>query len=379
MEKRGEKILDTEAKLRERVKELSCLYEVARIADRPGALLEEVLRDIVELLPPAWQFPEITFGRITLDGRTYETDGFVETPYKQSAAIVVNGKQRGLIEVVYRDRRPPSYEGPFLREERNLIDALAREVSGVVSRHQARQETAFLEDQLRHADRLATIGQLAAGVAHELNEPLSNILGFAQLAQKTEVLPESTRNDLKKIVTACLYAREIVSKLRIFARQTPAEIKETNLNDVVQEGLFFIESRCSKKGIALVRDLDPHMPKIKADPNQLLQVLTNLTVNAVQAMQDGGRLIVRTYAREHEVALIVEDTGGGMSPEIQTKIFLPFFTTKDVDKGTGLGLSVVHGIVAAHGGVIEVDSQVAVGSKFEVRLPINENKKINCE
>ncbi|MCP4678966.1 MAG: PAS domain-containing sensor histidine kinase [Deltaproteobacteria bacterium] len=365
--------LDTEARLRERVKELSCLYEVVRIADRPGASFDEVLQEIAELLPPAWQYPEITSGRIILDERVYCKDGFKETSSMQSAKIVVGGEIRGCIEVVYLEQRPQLYEGPFLKEERNLINALGREISGIVERHQAREETAQLEEQLRHADRLATIGQLAAGVAHELNEPLGNILGFAQLAEKADGLPKTVGNDLNKIVEACLHAREIVSKLRIFARQMPAQKKEADLNEIVSDGLFFIESRCAKQGIETIRDLDETLPVITADSGQLLQILTNLTVNAVQAMPDGGQMTVRTYARELEVALVVEDTGAGMSPELQKKIFLPFFTTKDVDQGTGLGLSVVEGIVKAHGGTIEVSSRLGVGSRFEVRLPISDS------
>ncbi len=365
--------LDTEARLRERVKELSCLYEVVRIADRPGASFEEVLQEIAELLPPAWQYPEITSGRIVLDQQSYSTDSFRASRWSQSARIVVGGKTRGSIEVVYREERPQLDEGPFLEEERSLINALAREISGIVERHQAREETSDLEEQLRHADRLATIGQLAAGVAHELNEPLSSILGFAQLAEKADGLPAIVGSDLGKIVEACLHAREIVSKLRIFARQMPTQKKETSLNELISEGLFFIESRCSKQGIETIRDLDETLPRITADPGQLLQILTNLTVNAVQSMPEGGRMTIRTYARELEVALIVEDTGTGMTPELQKKIFLPFFTTKDVDQGTGLGLSVVEGIIKAHEGSIEVSSQLGVGSRFEVRLPISDS------
>ncbi|MCP4601324.1 MAG: PAS domain-containing sensor histidine kinase [Proteobacteria bacterium] len=368
--KKQQNNLDTEAKLRERVKELSCLYEVVHIADRPGASFDEIFQEIAELLPPAWQYPEITSGRIVLDDRIYSTDGFKETPFKQSAEIIVGGKNRGRIEVVYRERRAQLDEGPFLKEERNLINVLAREISGVVERHQAREETSQLEEQLRHADRLATIGQLSAGVAHELNEPLGNILGFAQLAEKAKELPKAVGDDLGKIVRACLHAREIINKLRIFARQMPAQKKETSLNEIVSEGLFFIESRCAKQGIETIRDLDETLPLITADPGQLLQILTNLTVNASQAMPDGGRMTIRTYALEQDVVLIVEDTGAGMSRELQEKIFLPFFTTKDVDQGTGLGLSVVEGLVTAHGGSIEVDSQVGGGSRFEVRLPI---------
>lgn len=360
---------NAQASLRERIKELGCLYEVLRIADRLDSSLSEILQDIANLLPPAWQYPDKTAARVTLDGRVYCTRGFVETPYMQSARVVIRGEQRGSIDVVYLEKRPDVYEGPFLKEERHLIDALARELSGIIERRRARADRARLEDQIRHADRLATIGQLAAGVAHELNEPLGNILGFAELAGKAEGMPDGARQDLQKIVSACLYSRKVVSKLKLFARQTPANKVETDLNKMVAEELFFIESRCATQGVEIVQDLEPDLPRVVADPSQIYQVLVNLTVNAVQAMPDGGLLTIRTRGVGDAVVLIVEDTGIGMSEDIRANIFMPFFTTKDVDQGTGLGLSVVDGIVRAHGGTTTVSSVPGEGSRFEVRIP----------
>jgi len=150
--------------LRERVKELTCLYGIAQIAGRPGVSLEEMLQDIVELLPSAWQYPEIAFARITLDGTSYETPGFCESREKQTADITVNDRARGVIEIVYTEQKPALDEGPFLKEERNLIDEVARQLALIIERRQAEQDKLRLHDQLRHADRLATIGMLAAGV-----------------------------------------------------------------------------------------------------------------------------------------------------------------------------------------------------------------------
>jgi signal transduction histidine kinase len=366
---------DAQSKLRERVKEIGCLYEVVRLADNPDLSLDEVLQGVANLLPPAWQYPNKAAGRVVLDGRSYTTQGFAETSHIQSAAIVVGGEERGGIEVVYLEERPRMHEGPFLKEERHLINALAREVSGIIERRQAREEQARLEDQLRHADRLATIGQLAAGVAHELNEPLGNILGFAQLADKADGLPDKPRRDIAKIIDACLFSRKVVSKLKLFARQMPAQRTTVDLNKMITEELFFIESRCTKQGVTLQQELDPELPTFEADSGQLYQVLVNLAVNAVQAMPDGGVLTIRTRNLGDRVALGVSDTGVGMSDEVKDKIFVPFYTTKEVDQGTGLGLSVVHGIVSAHGGTIDVVSAPQTGSIFEVCLPIETKKE----
>ena len=356
--------------LRERVKELTCLYSLAQLAERPGITLEGILQGIAELLPPSWQYPEITAARITLDGSCYGTPQFREGPQEQSADILVDGRRRGSVDVVYLDETPELDEGPFLKEERSLIDAVARQIALIIERRQAADEKTRLEDQLRHADRLATIGQLSAGVAHELNEPLGNILAFAQLAQKYPELPEPTASDLEKIVAASLHAREVVKKLMLFARQMPPQKTRVNLNAVVEEGLYFLESRCSKHGVTLQRRLSPQLPQIVADPSQLNQVLVNLVVNAIQAMAGGGKLEIATRASRTHVLLTVEDNGIGMSEEVLGRIFIPFFTTKDIHEGTGLGLPVAHGIVNSHGGMIAVESTPGRGTRFEIQLPV---------
>jgi signal transduction histidine kinase len=356
--------------LRERIKELTCLYGIARLSAQPHKSIRQILQGIVELLPPAWLYPEITFAKILLDGHSYSTLDFQEVKRKLTSDIIVDGERRGIVNVVYSEEKPELDEGPFLKEERSLIDTVAREVAIIITRRQAEQDKLKLQEQLRHADRLATIGQLAAGVAHELNEPLGNILGFAQLARKCPGLPKQAEKDIEKISTASLHAREVVKKLLIFARQMPPKKMKVNLNQLVEEGLSFFESRCTKERIEIVRSLSPDLPEIAVDPAQLNQVLVNLIVNALQVMPTGGRLIIRTLTGKKHISLIVEDTGIGMKEEVLKKIFIPFFTTKDVGQGTGLGLPVVHGIVTSHGGSIKVESKLNQGTRFEIQLPV---------
>ena len=359
----------TRAALNERVKELTCLYGIAQMAGRPGARLADVLQEISEHLPDAWQYPDIATARIMLEGVSYVSPHFQESQWKQSSDIVVGGVRQGVVEIAYGEERPESDEGPFLKEERNLIDEIARQIGFIIEREQVEGERLRLRDQLRHADRLATIGMLAAGVAHELNEPIGNILGFAQLTMKCPDLPVRAMQDIEKIETASLNAREIVKKLLVFARQTPPDKQLVNLNEVVKSGLHFFEARCDRQGIEIVRLLSPDLPNITADASQLNQILVNLVVNALQAMPGGGKLTVQTEVHGSELLLAITDTGVGMSDEILKQIFLPFFTTKDVGHGTGLGLPVVHGIVTSHGGSIEVESVMGRGSRFEIRLP----------
>lgn len=363
-----------QAALRERVKELTGLYELSKITEATNGDPSEVLPRMVALLPPAWQYPEITVGRIELDGSSWETGDPEAVVAWQEAPILVQGLARGRLQVGYTEERPELDEGPFMREERNLIDALAREVGLFLERWQARHDRELLEEQLRHADRLATIGQLAAGVAHELNEPLAAILGFAQLSQEVEGVPREVRSDLDRIVKASLHAREIIKKLMLFSRQTPPRTEDVDINQLVQDGLYVIESRCAKQGIEMRRELADGLPRLHVDRGQIQQVLVNLVVNAVQAMPEGGSLFIRTFLDGENVCLEVEDTGAGIEESVRDRIFLPFFTTKDVDQGTGLGLAVVHGIVTAHRGTIEVASEVGRGSRFRVRLPLAEEE-----
>jgi two-component system NtrC family sensor kinase len=363
-----------QVELRERVKELTCLYGIAKLVERPSISLKEILQGIVELLPPAWLYPEIASARIILDEYSYTTSGFLESAQKQAANIVVDGEERGIVEVVYSKKKPELDEGPFLKEERNLIDTVAREITLIIERKQTEQDKERLQEQLRHADRLATIGQLSAGVAHELNEPIGSILGFAQLIQKYPKLSEQAKQDIEKIMKASLHAREVIKKLMLFARQLPPQRTQVNLNQIVEESLYFLESRCAKEGIKVVRLLSSELPKVTADPAQMTQILVNIAVNAIQAMPNGGRLMIQTKASDKFVSLTIEDTGIGMTENVMKQIFLPFFSTKDIGKGTGLGLPVVHGIVTSHGGSVNVDSKVGKGTRFKIQLPIADPK-----
>ena len=360
---------DAQVDLRERVKELTCLYSIARLAAQRDLSTGEILQRIVRVLPPAWLYPEIAHARITLNGASFSTPGFREGRYQQRADIIVNGKHQGCVEVVYGEQKPELDEGPFLREERALLDAIAKEIANFLVGRQAEQEKMNLEDQVRHADRLATIGQLAAGVAHELNEPLGSILGFAQLAKKCPGLPHQAELDIEKISNASLLARDIVKKLLIFARQMPPQKINVNVNQLVEDALNFFKSRCIQEEVKLICSFSPDLPEVEADPSQLNQVVINLIVNALQAMPQGGDLRIQTLCEENQVLLIVEDTGIGMSDEVLEKIFTPFFTTKEVGEGTGLGLPVVHGIITSHGGSVRVKSKAGQGTRFEIQLP----------
>lgn len=360
-------------RLRERIKELTCLHGVAQEIQKHGESLDAALRAIVGLLTPAMQFPELADAHILLEDRVYGARGTAATDRRLDAAIRAAGRQRGTLSVWYTADHPEFAGGAFLREEHDLLQSVAHEVGLLVERSDSAAAKASLAEQLRHADRLATIGQLAAGVAHELNEPLGNIMGFAQLVEKEGTLTDAARRDVRQIVRAALHGREVVKKLLLFSRQSDAARVRLDLNELIQQSVYFLEARCRQSSIELRLELANEAMPVEGVSSELTQVVVNLAVNAIQAMPHGGVLTIGTNRAVDMVHLTVTDTGHGMDEATQRRLFTPFFTTKDVGEGTGLGLSVVLGIVSAHGGTIHVESTVERGSRFVIQLPLTPN------
>lgn len=364
-------LLAERAKLIERNKELSCLFEIAKIVAHTETTVEEVLQAIVAVLPSAFQYPNQVYARIVVDARVFMTDGFAESCHMVRYPLELKGPFCGAIEVFFhcKDEAADVLEDKFLPEERKLLRAIAHQVSLMIEIKLANEKQSQLENQLRHADRLAKVGQLTAGIAHELNDPLASILGFAQLAVKKIDSPAQTARYLDKIIQSSLHAREIIKKLMLFSSPVPHKKAKTDLNHVLADGMSFIKPRFAKAAIRFDTVFDPELPPIFADASQITQVLVNLVINAIHAMNKGGTLTVRTVISSGMAQMIVQDTGIGMDQQTIEQIYLPFFTTKDVDHGTGLGLCVVHGIVSSHDGTIDAQSRVGQGTTFTISFP----------
>jgi len=228
------------------------------------------------------------------------------------------------------------------------------------------------QDELLHARNLASIGQLAAGVAHEINNPLGTIMLYSDILNR-EVPPDSTiKDDLQMISREAARCKEIVTALLNFARQSRVMAQETDVNGLVRELASDLERLPLYEKVVIVQKLAPDLPVIQADPTQLRQVLVNLANNAAEAMPEGGTLTFTTALDPagDRVHISVEDTGIGIPPEHIPKLFTPFFTTKPIGRGTGLGLAITYGIVKMHRGQITVQSQVGKGTRFTVILPV---------
>lgn len=227
-----------------------------------------------------------------------------------------------------------------------------------------------MEQQLLQADKLASLGQLSAGIAHEINNPLGLILGYSQLLLRSQPKDSQLYEDLKTIKKNTLSCKRIVQALLNFARKTETKMAEVDINQAIEQVVAVLDHQFSLSGIDIVVDTDPRLPTIVGDMEKLKQVFMNLVMNARQAISNEGRISIRTAAQNGRVVIAVADTGSGIDPAIRHKIFDPFFTTKPTGEGTGLGLSVSYGIVTEHGGDIVVESVPGQGSCFTVLLPI---------
>ena len=255
---------------------------------------------------------------------------------------------------------PPGEMGDLCRSIDAMADAVAEreeKLKMITSR------------QIAQGEKLAAVGRLAAGVAHEINNPLTSVLTFSHLLRERPNFQPEDREDLDLVIHETERVRDIVQGLLDFSRENPVQRRALDLDDVIRTTMKLVRGHKGFRGIQVVEEHDDHLPPVLGDKNQLQQVLLNLTLNACEAMPEGGTLRIATSAADGQVRMAVTDTGCGIAPEDIEKIFDPFFTTKPVGKGTGLGLSVSYGIVQEHGGRLEVASEPGKGSTFTLILP----------
>jgi len=234
------------------------------------------------------------------------------------------------------------------------------------------------QQRLVSAARLTSMGELAAGVAHEINNPLAGALNYIKLMKKRIGAPLASQDPatvqryLETMESEITRVSNIVRALLDFARPTEPVIERVSVAELCQKSLLLIRYQISLQNIEVVEDYQDAQYPVRVDFKQFQQVLMNIVINAAQAMPQGGRITVRTHraARQDTMQILIEDTGCGIPRENLIHIFEPFFTTKSKEKGTGLGLSTVYSIVVKHGGRIDVESEVGVGTKFIISIPI---------
>ena len=228
--------------------------------------------------------------------------------------------------------------------------------------------------QLLQAEKMASLGKLAAGVAHQLNNPLGGITLYAQLMQEEYALEEGAKEDLARIIDDAERCRNTVRELLEFARQTRQEIRLNDLNHAISQTLFLLENQALFHNIEIVKSLGPDLPKVPCDIQQLNHVFMNIILNAAEAMEGTGQLRVETLPSENACSVLIRisDTGPGIPKDVLPHIFEPFFTTKEEGKGTGLGLSLAYGIIENHRGRIWAESKQGKGTVFTIELPMGQ-------
>ncbi len=297
--------------------------------------------------------PELFVSEVSRDEffRNLDTTGFVkdfETVFRTMSGVEVHV----LVSAICKQDEGAGCEG---------YECLIKDIT----------ERRKMEIQLRRADRLASIGQLAAGVAHEINNPLSVVLGYTKFL-KTETDGAAVKEDIDIIYTNAKACKKIIEDLLNFARQTKTQRTEADLHATLESVVGVVANNFAEENVLIATEYDCSLGKVILDVGKMQQVFMNLIMNACQAMEHGGRLTISTRRdpEGHGFFIAFADTGCGISPEIREKIFDPFFTTKEPGYGTGLGLTVSYGIIEEHGGRIFLETEEGMGSTFTLWLPL---------
>jgi PAS domain S-box-containing protein len=297
---------------------------------------------------------------------------YADAEFEAYVAVPVQWRNQLLGIIVVGDAVPRV----FSADDIALLERFTPLAAAAMENHRLVRDVQEQMDKLKRAElqlvqsaKLAAVGELAAGVAHEINNPLTSVLGFAELLLNSPTLDTAARHDLETIVREAMRARDIVRNLLSFSRQTKPRRQPTDIGQVVRQTVAVVRQQLEYKGVVIEEDYAADVGLVIVDNAQMKQVFLNLIANAAQAMPQGGVLKLRIARQGDEVAISVSDTGMGILPEMLNHIFEPFFTTRPVGQGTGLGLPMSLGIVQEHGGRISVESQVGQGSTFTVWLP----------
>jgi PAS domain S-box-containing protein len=300
----------------------------------------------------------------------------VEQPYEQRL-ISRDGTERIVrltSNLIREDGRLKGFQNIArdVTREKEMQNKLGTAYRELIESHQRLKES---QAQLIQAEKLTSLGQLAASIAHEVNNPLSGVLVYTQLIAKKirdNDLPKDVAiGYLSKMEAELTRSTKLIRSLLDFARQSPPAFRQVNVNDVINRALDLATHSAELQHVQIVKELDPSLPNLMADFDQLQQVCTNLILNAIQAMPQGGKLTLRSSVNNKQIKIEVQDTGCGISPENMRKLFTPFFTTKREVKGVGLGLAIAYGIIQRHHGRIEVQSKEGEGTTFTIYLPLH--------
>ncbi|MCV9928557.1 ATP-binding protein [Flavobacterium sp. LS1R49] len=356
-----------EEKLNERIKELSCLYDITKTIAQCNGIEKGILEKIILTLKKAWRFPEDCIVEIQINGYILTTATIPKKTVSQYSPIYINNVITGFIKVHYP--QPKYLVTQFLKDEQDLLDTVSLEVTNYIEKYKNLERKDLLRRAVERKDRLAILGEMTAGIAHELNTPLGNILGFAELIND-HTNDTQVKEDITRIINSAIYSREIVKKLMYFSCEVPQQLQLQKIKPIVTDALSFLKQNFQKKEIQSQLDFEDEDIIAKIDSIQLTQVLFNILINAIHAVPK--KSVIKTIVKSDTKNLLItiKDNGSGIPNAIKQRIFHPFFTTKNIKEGSGLGLSVVHRIVKNHKGEINVTDNIPTGAIFLIKLPL---------
>lgn len=347
---------DSESKLRERIKELTCLYKLSILSNQHNLNLEQLLDEVVQILPPSWQYPENTCARIIFEDQFFTTDLFKVTPWKLSSELHVRGKKIGLVEVYYLNEKPQEAEGPFLIEERLLIDEVALQLSRTIGHFYARRDLSLMEELAAKSNELE---RFSHSISHDLRTPLTAIGGFAQFLKKQIVKgnyadAETIAQKIADITTRMENRLNEILKLAKIGKIINPE-DEIDFEEIIDDTLNLLANRLEDSSIDV--KIEGPFPKIIGDRTRLIEVLENLVDNAIKYIGTAPNQITIGCRREDDKPVFyVMDNGIGIDTEHFEHIFELFWRLDSNAGGDGTGLAITRRIIEAHGGKIWVES-----------------------
>ena len=368
-------------KLSERIKELNCLYGISKLVEDRNASVDEILQGVVDLIPPSWQYPEVTCACIKLQDNQFKTANFRETGWKQAETITVNREQFGTLEVHYLEEKPESDEGPFLKEERNLIHVVAERLGHIIEHRLAEaslQESYEQEKKLRERLQAEMQGRIdfTRNLIHELKTPLTSLVATSQLLLEEErdmklgklarYVWEGANGLNNRIDELHDVVKGEIGKLEL-------ELKPLNLGQLLLSLVDETRALARQHGVSINLKLKESLPEVYADAARVRQIVLNLLNNAFKYAAEGGRVTIKATAKSTYVTVEVQDRGRGIAEHKVQHLFELGYQTAypgELSRGLGIGLTLCKLLVELHGGKIWVKSQAGKGSSFFFTLPL---------